>query len=255
MSKAYPVSNYQDYRKYQDKARPSRNPYWQKIRDFRGDKKFCTVLADEFTEEQRGKWREYFGMAQDAFLNVELGSYHGETSIHLAKTNPKNAHIGVEWKYKQCFMGGKKAQDQKLQNLTFLRANNARLPWMFAPGEIDRVWVLFPDPWSKLAQNKWRLLQPGFFRLLGNMLAEGKELMIKTDHEEYSQFIAASILEAGCFDPMDAEKAKANWSLIPPTPFERIFLRQGLPTFPFALVRNSKQVIAPAEVQEILARH
>ena len=151
MSKVYPISNYKEYRK-------SRNPYWQIIRDFRGEAKRSTILADEFTEEHRGKWREYFGMPKSAFLNVELGAYHGETSIHLARTNPDVAHVGIEWKYKMCFKGGKKAKDQGLENLTFLRANNARLPWMFAPGEIDRVWVLFPDPWSKLAQNKWRLL-------------------------------------------------------------------------------------------------
>lgn len=89
--------------------------------------------------------------------------------------------------------------------------------------------------------------------MLACMLPEGRELMIKTDHEEYSRFIANSVAEAGCFDPMDEEKAKANWALIPPTPFERIFLRQKLPIYPIALVRNSKQVEPPAEVKDILS--
>lgn len=244
-TKAYPVANYREYRK-------SGNPYWQKIRDFREGER-STVLADEFTESYRGRWRAYFGLPESAALDVELGAYHGETSLQLAQSRPDSAHLGVEWKYKQCFKAGKKARDAGLQNLTFLRANNARLPWMFAPGEIDRLWVLFPDPWSKLSQQKWRLLQPGFFRLLGAMLKEGKELMIKTDHADYASFIGESIQEAGCFDPQDSARAATNWALIPPTPFERIFLRQKLPIHSFALARNSQAVIPPAEVQEILA--
>lgn len=246
MAKVYPVSNYRDYT-------PSRNPYAAKIRDF-GLGGFPTVIADQTTEQFKGKWRERFGKGPTARLELELGAYHGETSNHLARTNPDAVHLGIEWKFKQCFLGGKKARDQQLTNVTFLRANIARLPWMFAPGEVDRVWILFPDPWSKLAQNKWRLLQPGFFRMLACLLPEGKELMIKTDHEEYSQFIAESLKEADCFSPMSPERAKENWALIPPTPFERIFLRQNLPIFPFAFVRNAKAVLPPEEVEHILAR-
>lgn len=244
-SKVYPVSNYKDYR-------PSKNPYAEKIREF-GSSGLRTLLADQDTELHKGKWREYFGVAPDSFLQLELGAYHGETSNHLARTNPQGVHLGVEWKYKQCFKGGKKAADQGLKNVTFLRANMARLPWMFAPGEVDRVWVLFPDPWAKASQQKWRVLHPGFLRLLGNLLKEGKELMIKTDHADYAEFIRASIQEAEGFDYLPEEKAKAVWSLIPPTPFERIFLRQGLPIYSFGLVRNAKPLAAPEEVQHVIA--
>jgi tRNA (guanine-N7-)-methyltransferase len=246
MKKDYPTSNYRDYR-------PTRNPYGEKIREFTATLRHPTLLADFATEENRGRWREHFKAAPDAFLQLELGAYHGETSIHLARTNPKAVHLGVEWKYKQCFKAGKKANDLGLSNLTFLRANIARLGRMVAPGEVDRVWVLFPDPWSKAPQQKWRVLQPGFFCTLGALLKPGKELMIKTDHADYAAYIKGAILEAGCFDPMPEAQAKEVWSLIPPTPFERIFLRQGLPIHSFALVRNSQTVIPPEEVQKILA--
>lgn len=243
-AKVYPIANYRDYT-------PSKNPYNFKIREFAAPETFAQVLADEHTEKFKGKWRERF-QKPDARLELELGTYHGETLNHLARTNPANIHLGIEWKYKMCFMGGKKARDQGLTNVTHLRANIARLPWIFERGEIDRVWILFPDPWGKLSQSKWRLLQPNFFRMLACLLPEGKELMIKTDHQEYSQFIAESLREAACFDPLPEEKARAGWALIPPTPFERIFLRQGLPIYPFALARNGKRIVPPAEVEHVL---
>lgn len=246
MAKAYPVSNYREYS-------PTKNPYGAKIQAYL-DQGATVLLADQDTEKHKGRWRERFGLPATARLELELGAYHGETSNHLARTNPEAAHLGVEWKYKQCFMGGKKARDQGLKNVTFLRANIARLPWMFGMGEVDRVWVLFPDPWSKLSQSKHRLLQPGFLRVLGCLLDEGKELMLKTDHPEYAAYIAEALKEAGCFEPLPEERARANWALIPPTPFERIFLRQKLPIYPFALRRNSKLVAAPEEVQHVLTR-
>lgn len=244
MSKEYPVSNYREYR-------PTKNPYGQKIQDFQTNGR-STLLADEDTEKHKGKWREYFGLEKGAFLQLELGAYHGETSHHLARTNPKGAQLGVEWKYKQCFKAGKKAKDQGLTNVTFLRANMARLPWVIAPGEVDRIWVLFPDPWSKAPQQKWRVLHPGFLRILGSLLREGKELLIKTDHQGYSEFIAESIKEARCFDLMPEAEGAEFWKLIPPTPFERIFLRQKLPIYSFSLRRNAEVVIPPKEVEKEL---
>jgi tRNA (guanine-N7-)-methyltransferase len=241
MSKAYPVSNYEAYR-------PTRNPYGEKIREFQSP----TLLADADTESHKGRWREYFGLPAGAPLQLELGAYHGETSLHLAKTHPQGAQLGVEWKYKQCFKAGKKAKDQGLTNLTFLRANMARLPWVVAPGEVDRIWILFPDPWSKAAHQKWRVLHPGFFRILASLLGEGKELMVKTDHQDYADFIGASIQEAGGFTTLGGAEAEKLWSLIPPTPFERIFLRQGLPIHAFALRRNGERVIPPQEVEKEL---
>ncbi len=245
MSKAYPVSNFQPYR-------GSRNPYCARIHEFSAEP-FTQVMADARTEEHRGRWREYFGVPEGTFLNLELGAYHGETSIELARANPQNVHLGAEWKYKQCFVAGKKARDAKVQNLTFLRANIARLPWMLAPGEVDRVWVLFPDPWSKAPQQKWRVLQPGFFRTLAHLLAEGKELMIKTDHADYAAYIREALAEAACFDLLPEERAAELWKLIPPTPFERIFLRQGLPIHSFALARNREVVALPKEVEHVFA--
>jgi tRNA (guanine-N7-)-methyltransferase len=245
-TKVYPVSNYKDYR-------GTKNPYGEKIREFNAAGKF-TLLADDQTEEHRGAWQAYQGLPPDAPLNLELGAYHGETSIALAKGSPNTCHLGVEWKYKMCFKAGKKAADQNLKNLTFLRANMARLPWVLKPQSVDRIWVLFPDPWAKASHQKWRVLHPGFLRLLGNLLKEGKELMIKTDHADYAEYIKESIKEAGGYDYFPEEEAQKIWSMIPPTPFERIFIRQGLKINCFALRRNAEKLVAPEEVQEILAR-
>ncbi len=245
MAKEYPRSNFKDYR-------PSKNPYADKFQELQGVDGPLTGLADQATELHRGQWRQYFQRPEGTHLTLELGAYHGETCLNLAKSSPDALFLGVEWKFKVCFKGAKKARDAKLSNLCFLRANIARLPWMVAPGEVDRVMIFFPDPWSKLSQQKWRLLHEGFFRTLGCLLTEGKELLIKTDHPGYAEFIREALATAGCFDPMPADRAEKIWASIPPTPFEKIFLRQGLPIHAFPLIRNSKLVVPPEEVKDVL---
>ena len=243
MSKQYPISNYDNYR-------PSRNPYHKFISDWSKESSKPLIFIDHDTEKNRGKWREFFGVSPQTPLELELGSYHGETLNALAKQSPERVFLGVEWKFKQCFKAAKKAENQGVNNLCFLRANIARLPLMVAPGEVDRAMVFFPDPWSKSSHQKWRLLQPDFFRVMAWLLKPGAELFLKTDHPEYAEFIAASIKEAGFFAPMEEAQAQAVWTRIPPTPFEKIFLRQGLPIYPSAFVRDK----APAKLPELVAR-
>jgi tRNA (guanine-N7-)-methyltransferase len=248
MQKEYPRNNYDSYRK-------SRNPYFEKLENLAKVEPRPLARLDAATEQFRGVWRQYFGVSADAQLELELGAYHGETLSAMAKANSKGIFLGVEWKYKQCFVAAKKAADQSLDNLCFLRANMSRLAWMVAPGEVNRVFILFPDPWSKATHQKWRVLHPGFFKTLGCLLAPGAELFIKTDHADYFEYIKDSLRQAACFDSMDTSKASPTWDRIPPTPFEKIFLRQGRARddfFKLALVRNAETVVPPQPVWKIL---
>lgn len=245
MGKAYPRSNYAAYR-------PSRNPYAERFQEFLTGQKHPFGLKDHDTEAHRGRWREFFQRPATSFLHLELGSYHGETSIELARANPDDLFLGIEWKFKICYKAASKARQDNLDNLCFLRANMSRLPWMFKPGEVDQVCIFFPDPWSKLSQNKWRVLHEGFLRILGGLLAEGKTLLIKTDHPDYADFIREQLSIAGCFSPMAEELAAAVFAKIPPTPFERIFRAQDMKIHSFALTRNTKLVAPPEEVKDIL---
>lgn len=252
MAKEYPRCNFDEYR-------PSRNPYYQVLLDYeKNASPRPRALLDGSTERQRGAWRRFFGVDETTELVLELGAYHGETLNHIALQNPKSIHIGVEWKYKQSFVAARKAGAQNINNICFLRANMARLPWIFAPGEVDRVLMFFPDPWSKGKHQKNRTLNPDFLRTLGYLLKEGAEFFIKTDHNEYAAYIQESLAEAKCFDPLPEARGREMFASIPPTPFEKIFQRQGLPPAnAFALVRNSQQVVPPLPVQDILgfARH
>ena len=54
---------------------------------------------------------------------------------------------------------------------------------------LDRVYVLFPDPWPKARHHKRRLLQHDFFHQLASLLRIGGQLRIATDDPSYQQWL------------------------------------------------------------------
>ena len=245
MERPYPLNNYQGYR-------PSRNPYAPKYRELRRDHA-PTAFTCHDTETFRGNWREFFGARSGQRLHLEIGCYHGESLVQMAGDYPDEFFIGLEWKFRETYKAVEKAIKRDLKNLVFLRANAARLPWMFAPGEIDRVWILFPDPWPKTGQQKWRTLHADFFRSLGLLLQPGKEVMIKTDDSDYAGSIARELKLADAFCPLPEESAAPIWESFPPTPFEKIFFRNNAPTFALGLERNANLLVPPAPVAQAFA--
>ena len=55
-----------------------------------------------------------------------------------------------------------------------------------APGALDEVLVLFPDPWHKKRHHKRRLIQPPFVELVASRLAPGGVFKLATDWEPYA---------------------------------------------------------------------
>ena len=53
----------------------------------------------------------------------------------------------------------------------------------FAPGEVSRIYINFPDPWKKSRQKKRRLTFPGFLAIYANLLPMGGEIWFKSDND------------------------------------------------------------------------
>ena len=67
-------------------------------------------------------------------------------------------------------------------------ADAANLLDMFAPGEVSRIYINFPDPWKKSRQHKRRLTYAGFLALYANVLPLGGEIWFKTDNDPLFAF-------------------------------------------------------------------
>ncbi|MCC7051436.1 MAG: tRNA (guanosine(46)-N7)-methyltransferase TrmB, partial [Bacteroidia bacterium] len=93
----------------------------------------------------KGQWNNiYFKNKQPIIL--ELGCGKGEYTVGLAVNYLQNNYIGVDIKGNRLWTGAKIALEKKLTNVAFVRTRIENLETIFAPQEIDEIWITFPDP-------------------------------------------------------------------------------------------------------------
>lgn len=137
-----------------------------------------------------GRWAEdFFGSSGP--LVLELGCGKGEYTIALAKIFPGRNFLGVDIKGARIWKGAKYAFENRLGNAGFLRTRIEFISSFFAPGEVEQIWLTFPDPQPKKAGK--RLTSPVFLNRYRNFMKQGGELHLKTDSEELYEYTLSVI--------------------------------------------------------------
>lgn len=126
----------------------------------------------------RGRWRDEV-FHNDKPIILELGCGKGEYTVGLATARPDANYIGVDIKGARMWTGATDAQSRGLKNVAFLRTDIELLPAFFAPGEVDEIWITFPDPQMKKVRK--RLTSTRFLELYRQVLKDGGIVNLKTD--------------------------------------------------------------------------
>ncbi len=215
----------------------ARNPYWSKIKKAPPELA-CLVLTDHDTEAHQGSWRAQFPAGQPtSMLHVEIGCNAGHVSLEWAKKNPNELFIGIDWKFKQAYRFGEKILKNNLSNCKSFRGNAERLTSMFGEGEIDFLYLYFPDPWPKKAQLKNRTFNREWLKRIHPLLSSKGFFHIKTDHRGYFDHMIEEIQAVPSFFQsfdltydLHADHPNPRSLAIPEvTLFERLFIKDGLP--------------------------
>jgi tRNA (guanine-N7-)-methyltransferase len=159
-----------------------------KLKRFKENETFANViqpkrdelLADEFA--LKGQWRSRF-FKNDKPIVLELGCGKGEYTLAMAQRDPHKNYIGVDIKGARFWRGAKTALADGLSNVGFLRIQIELLTACFAPGEIDEIWITFPDPQIKYKRTKHRLTNLEFLKGYQKVLRPGGLVHLKTDSE------------------------------------------------------------------------
>jgi tRNA (guanine-N7-)-methyltransferase len=213
----------------------SRNPYWKKLEENAGE-----VFKDNPAEALAGKWKSVFPkteFSEKAPLHVEIGCNGGHVLLELAKKNPQNLYVGVDWKYKQIHFAFEKAQKREISNIRFLRTHAERLNYHFGPEEIDHLAIYFPDPWPQKPRYKNRLIGAAWLEKIAPLLKKSGTLHIKTDHEGYFDWMLEAVAQVPekwktLEVTRDLHKSHPNpksLDLPEVTLFEKIFIKDGIP--------------------------
>jgi tRNA (guanine-N7-)-methyltransferase len=140
----------------------------------------------EFPIDSAGHWHEFFG--NDNPITLELACGKGEYTLGLARLHPDRNFIGVDIKGNRIWVGAKKALTENLNNAGFLRTQIEQLPQYFLPGEVQEIWITFPDPQLRFSKAKKRLTHPVFLRKYQEVLTAHGCIHLKTDSPDLYRF-------------------------------------------------------------------
>lgn len=167
-----------------------------KLQRFAENKTFGNLFQHtDYDREQpnfplRGRWREEY-FHNDHPIVLELGCGKGDYTLALARRNPDCNYIGIDRKGARLWRGCKDALEEQLANVAFLRITIDKLSDYFAPGEVDEIWVTFPDP--QLRSERKRLVSPRFVGYYKAIMKDGGGVLnLKTDSRELYAYVCES---------------------------------------------------------------
>ena len=185
----------------------------------------CAAVQLMEPEEYRGRWKEAFP-GFDA-LHVELGCGKGRFTAGTAAAEPDVLLIAVEKVPDAMVVAMERARDAGLKNVFFVDGDAALLPDMFAPDEIDRIYINFCDPWPKSNQAKRRLTHHNFLNQYRKVLKPGGEIHFKTDNDKLFEWSLEEIPQYGWALQEVTRNLHANGPVGVMTDYEKKFHELG----------------------------
>jgi tRNA (guanine-N7-)-methyltransferase len=169
---------------------------------------------------------ELFG--RQAPCTLEIGFGNGEHLVARAGAEPERNFLGIEVHRPGIGQLLRACAAADLGNLRVIAHDAVEvLQSQIAPGALDEVQILFPDPWPKKRHHKRRLIQPDFAIVLALRLRPGGGLQLATDWAPYAEHMHAVLDACPLLEPVagatggDAPGGRAA------TRFERRGLRLG----------------------------
>jgi tRNA (guanine-N7-)-methyltransferase len=156
----------------------------KKLIRFEAIKFFPNVL--QYPERMPGQWRHLF--QNEHPITLELACGKGEYTVGLARLYPQRNFIGVDLKGNRIYIGAKKCLEEQISNAAFLRTHIDKIPNYFQPGEVEEIWLTFPDPQLRRSKAKKRLTHPHFLRLYQQILVPDGLIHLKTDSPVLYEF-------------------------------------------------------------------
>ena len=160
---------------------------------------FDNVL--QFPKNIKGKWKEFFKNENSIILELACGK--GEYAVGLGHLHSLKNFIGIDIKGNRLWVGAKKALENKLNNVAFLRTQIDQVNEYFSADEVDEIWITFPDP--QLKKIKKRLTHPKFLRIYQQFLTPNGLIHLKTDSPDLYNFTKRVIEMYGCILHKDFE--------------------------------------------------
>lgn len=189
-------------------------------------------LKDLFAQPVREVW-------------LEIGFGGGEHLAAQAERNPDIGFIGCE-----PFINGvasllKHLDGKNHGNVRVYDDDVRHLFGIMNDQSLDRIFILFPDPWPKARHHRRRIVKPETLVEYARLLNDGGELRFASDHQDYVSWALRHLLQNPDLQwqaryPQDWRLPPADWV---ETRYEQKALAKGISPAYLRFVRNRRQIL------------
>ncbi len=116
---------------------------------------------------------------------LEVGFGNGQHLLELAKEDPDKLIIGSEVYENGVATASFSLFQNKIENVRVFHGDVRILLNSFKYGSVDRLYVLFPDPWMKKRHKSRRLISTSNIEYFSKILKSKGTICIATDVENY----------------------------------------------------------------------
>lgn len=191
----------------------------------------ATTLSDFFSDPDRPLW-------------LEIGFGDGDHLAQMARANPEINYIGCEPYIPGVGHLVHRIEEYGLDNIKIFPDDVRLLLKSVKISSIDKIFILFPDPWRKKRHYKRRIISNDTLSLLATFMPAGSELQLATDHTDYAEWMIHHTYHHPCFEW--TAKSKSDWENPPPnwvpTKYEMLARSRGNDTIVFLnFIRNHSE--------------
>jgi tRNA (guanine-N7-)-methyltransferase len=166
-------------------------------------------------------------------LHMEIGFGTGEHFVKRAEQSPEILFLGFE-----PFINGasrviKEIKEKAIKNIRIYPGDVHDLLEFFQDSAFNEIWILFPDPWPKKKHHKRRIINQDFLSLVSSKLKEKGNLIIATDHLDYSNWIIEHINKSEKFILKNADNIQEFPNDWIPSKYYQKATQKGLKPFYF----------------------
>lgn len=127
---------------------------------------------------------------RDGPVWMEIGFGNGDVLLSMALNNPDTNIIGAEVHESGIGHALNGIEQHELSNVRLVQHDAMEiLESMLEPASLDKVLLLFPDPWHKKRHHKRRIVQQDFLNAVARTLKPGGILHCATDWAEYGEWM------------------------------------------------------------------
>ncbi len=162
-------------------------------------------------------------------IRLEIGFGGGEHLLHEAKSNPGIGHIGCDPYLNGMAKLLAAIRTNGVKNIRLHHGDALELLDWLPENVLDRVDILYPDPWPKRRHWKRRFISEDRIERIARVLSAGGDARFSTDIEDYAEWALLRFMRSPFFS-WTAEQAddwRKPWRDFPGTRYEAKAIKEG----------------------------